>query len=98
MNILKNIIEKYILLQEKINKTLNKFSFLTYILVLFYTFIYTLEYSNDIEHFSEFFHKWDNRARKSRRTLQNKVRIKVFPEQLTLFINTAVALKQCIIQ
>ena len=38
------------------------------------------------------------RARKSRRTLQNKVRIKVFPEQLTLFINTCVALKQCIIQ
>ena len=25
-----------------------------------------------------------NRVRKSRRTLQNKVRIKVFPEQLTL--------------
>ena len=40
----------------------------------------------------------DNRARKSRRTLQNKVRIKVFPEQLTLFINMFVALKQCIIQ
>ena len=39
-----------------------------------------------------------HRARKSRRTLQNKVRIKVFPEQLTLFINTFVALKQCIIQ
>ena len=39
-----------------------------------------------------------NRARKSRRTLQNKVRIKVFPEQLTLFINTLVALKQCVIQ
>ena len=38
------------------------------------------------------------RARKSRRTLQNKVRIKVFPEQLTLFINTFVALRQCIIQ
>ena len=29
---------------------------------------------------------------------QVKVRIKVFPEQLTLFINTFVALKQCIIQ
>ena len=39
-----------------------------------------------------------NRAPKSLRTLQNKVRIKVFPEQLTLFINTFVALKQCIIQ
>ena len=38
-----------------------------------------------------------NRARKSRRTLQNKVRIKVFPEQLSPFINTYVALKQCII-
>ena len=40
----------------------------------------------------------DYRARKSRRTLQNKVRIKVFPEQLTLFINTFVALKLCSIQ
>ena len=40
----------------------------------------------------------DNRARKYRRTLQNKVRIKVFLEQLTLFINTFVALKQCINQ
>ena len=39
-----------------------------------------------------------HRACKSRRTLQNEVRIKVFPEQLTLFINTFVALKQCIIQ
>ena len=34
-----------------------------------------------------------HRARKSPRTLQNKVRIKVFPEQLTLSINTYVALK-----
>ena len=40
----------------------------------------------------------DYRARKSCRTLQNKVRIKVFPEQLTLFINKFVALKLCIIQ
>ena len=40
----------------------------------------------------------NNRARKSRRTLQNKVRIRVFQEQLTLFINMIVALKQCIIQ
>ena len=33
------------------------------------------------------------RARKSRRTLQNKVRIKVFPEQLALFVNTFVVFK-----
>ena len=33
------------------------------------------------------------RERKSRRTLQNKVRIKVFPEQLTLFLNTFVVFK-----
>ena len=37
--------------------------------------------------------KTTNRARKSRRALQNKVRIKVFPEQLTLFINTFVVFK-----
>ena len=29
-----------------------------------------------------------NRARKYCRALQNKVRIKVFPEQLNLFVNT----------
>ena len=40
----------------------------------------------------------ENRARKSRRTLQNKVKIRVFPEQLTLFINTFVSFKKCIIQ
>ena len=34
-----------------------------------------------------------NRARKSRTTLQNKVRLKVLPEQLTLFVNTSVTLK-----
>ena len=39
-----------------------------------------------------------NRARKSRRTLQNKVRLKVLPEQLTLFVNTFVAFKKYIIQ
>ena len=39
-----------------------------------------------------------NRARKSRTTLQNKVRLKVLPEQLTLFVNTSVILKKCIIQ
>ena len=39
-----------------------------------------------------------NRARKSRTTLQNKVRIKVLPEQLTLFVNTSVTFKKCIIQ
>ena len=38
-----------------------------------------------------------NRARKSRTTLQNKVRLKVLPEQLTLF-NTSVIFKKCIIQ
>ena len=39
-----------------------------------------------------------NRARKSRTTLQNKVRLKVLPEQLTLSVNTSVTLKKCIIQ
>ena len=39
-----------------------------------------------------------HRARKSRTTLQNKVRLKVLPEQLTLFVNTSVTLKKCIIQ
>ena len=38
------------------------------------------------------------RARKSRTTLQNKVRLKVLPEQLTLFVNMSVAFKKCIIQ
>ena len=40
----------------------------------------------------------NNRARKSRTTLQNKVRLKVLPEQFTLFVNTFVTLKKCIIQ
>ena len=35
----------------------------------------------------------DNRALKARTTLQNKVRLKVLPEQLTLFVNTSVTLK-----
>ena len=39
-----------------------------------------------------------NRARKSRTTLQNKVRLKVLPEQLTLFVNTSVTFKKCKIQ
>ena len=39
-----------------------------------------------------------NRARKSRTTLQNKDRLKVLPEQLTLFVNTSVTFKKCIIQ
>ena len=39
-----------------------------------------------------------NRARKSRTTLQNKVRLEVLPEQLTLFVNTSVTFKKCIIQ
>ena len=34
------------------------------------------------------------RARKSCRTLQNKVRLKVLPEQLTLFVNTFVAFQK----
>ena len=38
------------------------------------------------------------RVRKSRTTLQNKVRLKVLPEQLTLFVNTSVTFKKCIIQ
>ena len=38
------------------------------------------------------------RARKSRTTLQDKVRLKVLPEQLTLFVNTSVAFKKCVIQ
>ena len=41
---------------------------------------------------------WNNRACKSRTTLQNKVRLKVLPEQLTLFVNTSVAFKKCIFQ
>ena len=39
-----------------------------------------------------------NRARKSRTTLQNKVKLKVLPEQLTLFVNMSATLKKCIIQ
>ena len=39
----------------------------------------------------------NKRARKSRTTLQNKVRLKVLPEQLTLFVNTSVTFKKCII-
>ena len=39
-----------------------------------------------------------HRARKSRTTLQNKVRLKVLPEQLTLFVNMSVTVKKCIIQ
>ena len=35
----------------------------------------------------------NNRAHKSRTTLQNKVRLKVLPEQLTHFVNTSVTLK-----
>ena len=35
-----------------------------------------------------------DKARKSRRTLQNKVRIKVFPEQFNLFVNTFVIFKK----
>ena len=35
------------------------------------------------------------RVHKSRTTPQNKVRLKVLPEQLTLFVNTSVTLKKC---
>ena len=38
----------------------------------------------------------NNRARKSRTTLQNKVRLKVLPEQLTLFVNTSVTFKKSV--
>ena len=38
----------------------------------------------------------NNRARKSRTTLQNKVRLKVLPEQLTLLVNMSVTFKNCI--
>ena len=41
---------------------------------------------------------YNNRARKSRTTLQNKVRLKVLPEQFTLFVNTSVTFKKCIIR
>ena len=40
----------------------------------------------------------ENRVRKSRRTLQIKVRIKSFLEQLTLFVKTFVLFKKLIIQ
>ena len=36
---------------------------------------------------------YDNGTRKSRTTLQNKVRLKVLPEQLTIFVNSSVAFK-----
>ena len=38
-----------------------------------------------------------NRARKSSRTLQNKVRINALPEQLTLFVNVFMAFKNYIV-
>ena len=44
---------------------------------------------------SEMLTSCGNRARKSRTTLQNKVRLKVLPEQLTLFVNTSVTFKKC---
>ena len=44
-------------------------------------------------HKTTYDHTGDNRARKSRTTLQNKVRLKVLPEQLTLSVNTSVTLK-----
>ena len=37
-------------------------------------------------------------GRASLAQLQNKVRLKVLPEQLTLFVNTSVTFKNCIIQ
>ena len=41
-----------------------------------------------------FCNRGPNRARKSRRTLQNKVRIKVFSEQFTLYLNTFMVFKK----
>ena len=40
---------------------------------------------------------YNNRACKSCRTLQNKVRINVLPEQLTLFVNVFMAFKNCVV-
>ena len=37
-----------------------------------------------------------HQARKSRTTLQNKVRLKVLPEQLNLFVNTSVTFKKIV--
>ena len=37
--------------------------------------------------------KFPHSARKSHTTLQNKVKLKVLPEQLTLFVSTSVAFK-----
>ena len=47
-------------------------------------------------HFFGVFNTPYYRARKSRRSLQNKVRKRVLPEQSTLFINTFVAFKNAI--
>ena len=58
-----------------------------------YMFLYHPENGRDKDNVI----KW-NRARKSRTTLQNKVRLKVLPEQLTLFVNTSVTFKKCINQ
>ena len=49
---------------------------------------------NSFSHNFIVFHNMSNRARKSRTTLQNKVRLKVLPEQLTLFVNTSVTFKK----
>ena len=56
--------------------------------------IFEISRKNDVHNNYE----TDYRARKSRTTLQNKVRLKVLPEQLTLFVNTSVTFKKCIIQ
>ena len=56
--------------------------------IIFHLYVYQV-----ITTFSKY-----NRACKSRTTLQNKVRLKVLPQQLTLFVNMSVAFKNCIIQ
>ena len=48
---------------------------------------------SDLEILFVFGYMLSYRARKSRTTLQNKVRLKVLPEQLTLFVNTSVTFK-----
>ena len=44
--------------------------------------------------FVDYYIRFCNRARKSHTTLQNKVRLKVLPEQFTLFVSTSVAFKK----